>query len=366
MDILDSNNQKNNYSIIRHRLNAWYEANKRILPWRMTHNPYLIWVSEIILQQTRVEQGIDYYFRFTEKFPDISSLAAADEDQVLKIWQGLGYYSRARNMQKAAKQIMSKFRGSFPDSFDDIHSLCGIGDYTTAAIASIAWNKPFAVVDGNVFRVLSRLFTIDTPIDNEIGKKEFVQLANKLLDQENPGLHNQAMMELGALQCVPKNPNCIKCPLNDLCKAKASESINLYPAKVHKTATRDRFFSYIYIKCINGTFLHRRESKDIWQGLYEFPLIETSSPCKFDELRQTDAFRQIFKEAGKTVLIQKPFETKHQLTHQTIYATFYSVTTERETSLSHQYLPANFEELSKYPFPKLILKFFDWNKKNSD
>lgn len=366
MDTSNSNNQKNNYSVIRYRLNAWYEANKRILPWRMTRNPYLIWVSEIILQQTRVEQGIDYYLRFIEKFPDISSLAAADEDKVLKVWQGLGYYNRARNIQKAAKQIMFDYGGVFPDSFDDIHSLCGIGDYTAAAIASIAWNKPFAVVDGNVFRVLSRLFTIATPIDNQIGKREFVQLANWLLDQENPGLHNQAMMELGALQCVPKNPDCIKCPLNDLCKAKASGSIDLYPAKMHKTAIRNRYFSYIYIKCINGTFLHRRESKDIWQGLYEFPLIETKTPCKFDELRQTDAFRQIFKEAEKTVLIQKPYETSHQLTHQTIHATFYSVTTEHETSISHHYLPVNFEKLSNYPFPKLILKFFDWNNKNSD
>jgi len=216
-------------------LTVWYQQNKRDLPWRAKNDPYLVWVSEIILQQTRVEQGTAYFFRFIKLFPDVKSLANAPENEVLKVWQGLGYYSRARNMHFAARQIMTDYNGIFPDTYNNIGKLKGVGSYTAAAIASIAFGLPYAAIDGNVYRVLSRVFAIDTPIDSTKGKLEFSELANELLDWQNPALFNEALMDFGALQCIPQNPDCNKCPFRDQCLAFAQNKINQFPVKSKKT-----------------------------------------------------------------------------------------------------------------------------------
>lgn len=225
--------------------------------------------------------GIGVFLRFTERFPDVASLAAAEEDEVLKYWQGLGYYSRARNLHAAAKSIMERFNGVFPENYKEVLSLKGIGEYTAAAIVSFAWNQPCPVVDGNVYRVLSRLFAVDTPIDTTKGKKQFAELAGMILDPKNAGTHNQAIMELGALQCVPQNPDCGVCPLKDKCMAFASGNVQAYPVKQNKTKTRDRYFHYLYIIYKEQTWMNRRTGKDIWTGLYEFPLIETDHAMDF-------------------------------------------------------------------------------------
>lgn len=225
----------------------WYEENKRDLPWRRTSDPYLIWISEIILQQTRVVQGLEYFNRFTERFPNVAALAMADEDEVMKYWQGLGYYSRARNLHAAARQIMNDFDGVFPRTREEVLSLRGIGDYTVAAICSFAYRLPYATVDGNVFRVLARLFDIDLSIDGGEGKKYFTALAQSLLDERRPDLFNQAMMEFGALQCVPKSPDCECCPLNGKCLGLAARRVERLPVKSGKTVVKPRYFNYLYI-----------------------------------------------------------------------------------------------------------------------
>ncbi|MBV5343686.1 A/G-specific adenine glycosylase, partial [bacterium] len=256
-------------------LTNWYNQNKRELPWRDITDPYRIWISEIILQQTRVNQGMRYYLRFVERFPDVKTLAVAEEDEVLKYWQGLGYYSRARNIHKTAKIITEKHKGIFPKNHSDILLLKGIGEYTAAAICSFAYNQPYAVVDGNVFRVLSRVFGIETPIDSTSGKKEFTQLAEKLLDKKEPGLHNQSIMEFGALQCVPVQPDCGVCPLQTVCKAYSLNMADKLPVKATKTKVRERFFNYFYIEYQDKIFIQKRSEKDIWQNLYELPLVES-------------------------------------------------------------------------------------------
>jgi len=254
-------------------LQEWYAVNKRDLPWRHTKDPYLIWVSEIILQQTRVAQGLDYYNRFVGRFPNIRSLAEAEQVEVLKYWQGLGYYSRARNLHETAIDICRRWNGIFPERYDDILALKGIGEYTAAAIASLAWNLPYPVVDGNVYRVLGRLFTIETPIDTGKGKKEYRELATLLMPPEQAGLHNQAMMEFGALQCIPQTPDCETCPLSGSCFGYASGNPQQYPVKQNKTKIRNRYLHYFIILHGTDTFIRRRSEKDIWEGLYEFPLL---------------------------------------------------------------------------------------------
>ena len=333
---------------------AWYNEYKRDLPWRNTNDPYIIWISEIILQQTRVVQGLEYFRRFVNRFPDVESLAVADEDEVLKYWQGLGYYSRARNLRMAACDIMDRFNGIFPDKYEDVISLKGIGEYTAAAIVSFAWSQPYPVVDGNVFRVLSRLYALEIPIDTTKGKKTFTDLAGLLMDNSKAGLHNQAIMELGALQCIPQNPDCNKCPLVDKCMAFAENKVDSYPVKQSKTKIRDRFFHYFYIIYKGKTWLHRREGKDIWTGLYEFPLIETGHIIDFGELQQTDAFQYLFKDAGKLNISVKLKNVKHVLSHQIIYATFYKVEVESETEALQRYLHISCEDIDKYAVPRLV------------
>lgn len=332
----------------------WYKTEKRALPWRESSDPYIIWISEIILQQTRVAQGMDYFYRFTRRFPDVASLAEAEEDEVLKYWQGLGYYSRARNLHAAAKTIMDKFGGVFPKDYKDILSLKGIGEYTAAAIVSFVWNRPYPVVDGNVFRVLSRLYAIDTPIDTTGGKKAFTQLAGIIMNPDKAGMHNQAIMEFGALQCVPQNPDCEACPLKERCAAYASGSVQCYPVKQNKTKTRPRYFHYLYIIYNGKTWLSRRGKKDIWEGLYEFPLIETAQPADFAGLQQTEDFRRLFDGAGRlNVSVDIP-EIKHVLSHQILHAAFYRVEIENVNEALRSYLAVPLEDIERYAVPRLI------------
>ena len=335
-------------------LRDWYLIYKRDLPWRMSTDPYAIWVSEIILQQTRVSQGLEYYLRFMERFPDVSSLARAEEDEVLRYWQGLGYYSRARNLHAAAKDIMIRFGGIFPRQYKDILSLKGIGEYTAAAIISFAWNEPFPVVDGNVFRVLSRLYAIATPIDIPKGKKVFTELARAVMNHKYAGIHNQAIMEFGAIQCIPSNPNCGTCPLHIYCLAYANGDVSMYPVKQHKTKTRDRYFHYFYIKCKGKTILSRRNKQDIWKGLYEFPLIETDHPMDFVELQQSLQFKQLFKGIKDVQISIDLINVKHVLSHQILYATFYQIEIEQENESLQTYLSIPIEEIENYAMPRLI------------
>lgn len=290
-------------------IHEWYRQNARILPWRETQNPYFIWLSEVILQQTRVDQGLKYYYSFTENFPTIKALAEADEQEVLKLWQGLGYYSRARNLHATAKQILELHNGEFPATYNEIIALKGIGPYTAAAISSFAFKLPHAVVDGNVYRILSRYFGIDEPIDTGTGQKNYQSLANELIPEAVPDLHNQAIMEFGAMQCKPKNPDCETCVLASSCASYGTEAVNTRPIKSKKTKVSDRYFHYFHIKDENKTAWIHRKKKDIWQHLNEFPMIETTTA-----------------ELPSNLFAEPPlakFEAKHILSHQRIQAYFY-------------------------------------------
>jgi len=292
----------------------WYDLNKRDLPWRSTNDPYEVWISEIILQQTQVIQGIGYYEKFLKAFPNVRRLAAASEDQVLKMWEGLGYYSRARNLHAAAKSVVNDFDGVFPSTYKDIIALKGIGPYTAAAIASISFGLPHAVVDGNVYRFLSRFYGIETPIDSTIGKKEFTALANELLDRSAPAAFNQALMEMGALVCKPKNPQCQVCSFNAGCLAVGRNLVDKLPVKTKKVKQRVRFFHYIYVVNEDKVYIERRSGNDIWKGLYQLPLIESDVEMETEEVN-----RQL---GCKSIFISKK---KHILSHQIIYAQFYAV-----------------------------------------
>jgi A/G-specific adenine glycosylase len=337
------------------RLISWYRANRRDLPWRNETDPYKIWISEVILQQTQVAQGLAYYNAFTERFPDVKALAAAGEDDVLKQWQGLGYYSRARNLHAAAKQVCSEFNGVFPSEPSGLRKLRGVGEYTAAAVASIAFNKPAAVVDGNVYRVLSRFFGLAVPIDSTTGKKVFSELASRLLDHRQPGTCNQAVMEFGALHCRPVSPSCPDCPLQVRCAAFAEGKVNALPVRSRKTAIRQRHLNYFVIGDRNGRVkVRRREESDIWKGLYEFCLVETASP-------QDPAKLMASKDVKP--LLQRPFGIKHvsrvydhQLTHQRLSARFYVVSCDTEFHPSESLRAV---DLGTLAFPRLITRFLE-------
>ncbi len=277
-------------------IEKWYEENKRDLPWRNSPSAYKIWLSEIILQQTRINQGISYYNKFIEKYPAIQQLAQAPIEDVLKLWQGLGYYSRARNLHITARRITNDCNGNFPSDYKELLSLNGIGEYTAAAIASMAFNIPVAVVDGNVFRVLSRLYGIKTGITSAAGKKLFRLKAQEILNHKKPGIHNQAMMELGALICLPRNPLCNQCPLNMRCYAYKYRLVNELPVKKVNGKTRERYFHYLHISYRGSTFIHKRQQKDIWNSLFEFPLIETSHYIYPEKLHETEAWHHLLGE----------------------------------------------------------------------
>ena len=347
----------NDLQYISATLVQWYLSNKRELPWRDISDPYRIWISEIILQQTRVVQGYDYFVRFTRQFRDIKSLATASEDEILKCWQGLGYYSRARNLHAAAKQIMERHNGEFPSSYDDILALKGIGEYTAAAIASFAFKLPYAVVDGNVFRFLARHFGIETPIDSGKGKAQFREIATSLLDKQKPDLHNQAIMEFGALQCIPVSPDCSRCPFANSCFAKEKGQIMDLPVKEKKTKVSHRYFHHLVLLSGGETLLNKRSGKDIWQNLYEFPLYESTHLCSFEEIMmQKDWFNDTFGPIPVQLAHQSK-EIKHVLSHQIIHAVFYIVKTNLTTSLPNQYIRVKIEQLNDYPISRLTEKF---------
>ena len=334
------------------KLIDWYRENGRDLPWRRTKNPYLIWISEIILQQTRVAQGYDYYQRFVTRFPDVFALAAADEDEVMKYWQGLGYYSRARNLHAAARRMAEA--GGFPVTYAGVRALKGVGEYTAAAICSFAWKLPYAVVDGNVYRVLARIFGIDTPIDSNAGKKVFSGLAAELLDRRHPDLYNQAIMDFGAIQCTPKVPVCLYCPLRENCVALASGQVEKLPVKAGKSVVKPRYFNYLHIHCRGVNLLARREAKDIWQNLYEYPLIETGQETELEVLQQTPAYLELMQEAGEIQILRSFIMPKHVLSHRIIYARFYEIEVERFSPVMQRFLQVPEEELEQYAVSRLI------------
>ncbi len=346
--------------VITSRLLNWYAKEGRELPWRETSNPYRIWISEIILQQTRVAQGRDYYTRFIQRFPTVATLAAANEEDVLKVWQGLGYYTRARNLHAAAKQIMTAFNGTFPSTYSVIISLKGIGAYTAAAIASIAFHEPYAVVDGNVLRVISRLFGISLSIHSTEGKKIIGKIAQSLLDTAQPGKYNQAVMDFGALVCTPAQPGCITCVLRDYCTAFSEGRVSELPVNERKISIRHRYFNYFHILHDKYTYLQKRNTKDIWKNLFEFPLIETSEPTDFVELQHTEPFRKLF-HGLPTLHIHRKFTTKHQLSHQTIHTTFYTIVLPQEIAYNppEGIFKIENERLPDYPVARLTHKYLE-------
>lgn len=347
-----------------HILLDWYRLRKRDLPWRNTRNPYLIWLSEVILQQTRVNQGTSYYLRFSTTWPDIRSLAAANEDEVLKMWQGLGYYSRARNLHEAAKHIVEKHNGIFPSDMDELLKIKGIGAYTAAAIASIAYGKPVAVIDGNVFRVLSRLFAVETPVNGKGAKDVFTSLATEMLYNGDPGTYNQAIMEFGALQCVPKKPDCNQCPLNDMCLAYSRNQAGHFPIKLPQKKVTERFFNYLIIctkeNLINKVYIRKRQENDIWKGLFEFPMIETYGASSFNELIEIDMWKQLIGNGSITIMAQSS-TYKHRLTHRLLHARFFIIKADKKLDMANHFNLSLVDqnELGKFAFPRLIDRYLD-------
>ncbi|MBR0361820.1 MAG: A/G-specific adenine glycosylase [Paraprevotella sp.] len=338
------------------KLIDWYEENKRDLPWRDTKDPYRIWISEIILQQTRVAQGYGYFVRFMERFPDVFTLAEAEEDEVMKYWQGLGYYSRARNLHAAARSIADA--GVFPATYEGVLALKGVGEYTAAAIASFAFGLKHAVVDGNVYRVLSRYFAIDIPIDTTEGKHYYYLLANDLLpERQSVAIYNQAIMDFGALQCVPKSPHCNACPLSDSCLAFNQSSIENYPIKIKKLEIKNRYLNYFILRTNDEIWLHRREGKDIWQGLYEPFLIETTD--------DKDLFSRLEHELARLFHFPTPMQQnviamniRHQLTHRTLVCNFIEIITKQKPTFKegHNGKWYALSEIEDLAFPKVIQK----------
>ena len=330
----------------------WYALHKRPLPWRNTQDPYKIWISEIILQQTRVAQGYDYFLRFISRFPDVQSLARASQDEVLKYWEGLGYYSRARHLHEAAQSM----GGRFPYTYEGVRALKGVGDYTAAAICSFAYKMPYAVVDGNVQRVLARIFGIETPADSTEGKKQIAALAQKLLDKKRPDDYNQAIMDFGALQCVPASPDCAVCPYVRSCVAYQTGRVGQLPVRAAKTPQAKRFFSYIYVEQDGHTWLHRREGRDIWRGLYEPLLLETSSPLMAQGLQASPFWKGLFGRQKPQPLAGP---VKHILSHRIIYAWFYRVSVSPTLLPPAGFIRTREKDLKKYAFPRLVQKVLD-------
>lgn len=339
-------------SDISKHLIQWYLINKRDLPWRETTDPYRIWLSEIMLQQTQVAQGLPYYMKFLDAFPSVNDLANAEEEQVLKLWQGLGYYSRARNLHATAKYVSNELKGVFPDNYTDLKKLKGVGDYTASAIASICYKEPKAVLDGNVFRVLARLYGIDRPINSSEGQKLFSKLSQELLDEKNPDTNNQAIMEFGARHCKPKQPLCEACVFNTKCVALKDSKVDELPVKLKKIKVKKRYFNYVVpISNSNMSVLHKRPVKGIWANLYEFPLIETSDVIEhklfLEELSGQDLFKEHF-----VVSLYNEVPIVHKLSHQHIHTRFWIATT---NEVLQDEIPMS--ELENYPVPVLIANF---------
>ena len=339
-----------------HGLLQWNKQfNNRQMPWKGEKDPYKIWLSEIILQQTRVEQGLEYYNRFIATFPTIQNLATAPETIVFKLWEGLGYYTRCKNLLATAKFISGELNGVFPDNYEDILNLKGIGPYTAAAISSFAFNLPYAVVDGNVFRVLARYFGISNPIDSTAGKQAFTFLANELLDKKQAGIYNQAIMDFGAVICKPKTPLCTGCVLNTTCSAFKSGLVNQLPIKEKKISKKTRWFYYLIVTYNGKQYVRKRGAKDIWENLYEFVLLENDKALPMEQLKSQPQVKAIFG--------RHPFEVTHispiykqQLTHQTIYGQFIKVTIAKAL-IGKDYEALTPTEIDKLPFPKFITAY---------
>lgn len=334
------------------QIHHWYSNFKRDLPWRNTSDPYYIWLSEIILQQTRVNQGWAYYTSFTEAFPSVKDLANASEDQVLKLWQGLGYYSRARNLHYTAQYIVDHYQGKFPATYRGLLLLKGIGEYTAAAIASISFQEEVPAVDGNVYRVLSRYFGISEPTDTTTGKKIFMQLAKTLIKGTNPGMHNQAMMEFGALQCTPLKPNCPECPLNSHCFAYSNQKQGELPVKSKKTKQRNRYFNYFVLINDDSTWIRKRTNKDIWKNLYEFPMIETPSEMNLETLFSLEEVKGLLKVP---FVIENTQDWKiHLLTHQRIYFRILIIRLLQDMTMPQEYIQISKADIFNFAVPKLL------------
>jgi A/G-specific adenine glycosylase len=334
------------------KLLEWHEKfNTRAMPWKYEKDPYKIWISEIILQQTRVEQGLEYYNRFIKRFPNVVKLAAAKEEDVFKLWEGLGYYSRCRNLIATAQFIATKRKGVFPDTHEEILTLKGIGPYTAAAIASFAFQLPYAVVDGNVMRVLARFFAIDTPIDSGAGKKIFTELAQSLLKKEKPGIYNQAIMDLGATVCKPRSPLCSQCLLSAQCEAFNTNTMEDFPIKEKKLKIKERWFYYLIAEMNDKFYTRPRTGKDIWQQLQEFILIETESQVSDKQLFKASAFKEIITDTFQH--ISSSVTVMQKLTHQHIYGTFIQIKLEKPI-LDKSYSLKSKAGLKKLAFPKLI------------
>ncbi|AFL83752.1 A/G-specific DNA-adenine glycosylase [Belliella baltica DSM 15883] len=345
----------------------WYEQNKRDLPWRNTSEPYIIWLSEVILQQTRVAQGLPYFEKFLENFPKVEDLAQAPSDEVMRLWQGLGYYSRARNLHQCAKDIVEEHNGKFPNNYNSLIKLKGVGSYTAAAIASFAFNEPVAVVDGNVFRVLARYFGISTDIASNSGKKEFEIIANECIPNDKPAAFNQAIMEFGSLQCAPKNPKCEDCPLRGSCFAFKNELTAQLPVKINKVKVRKRYFTYFYIKCAEEVVVNYRSAGDIWQGLYDFPLHEVAQKPLL-ELNEASIFQSL-TQFDPEIHFDSATIFKHILTHQRIFANFVTlIIQEKHRKNLHDWAKnSNYElihqdKLDSVGKPRLLLKFLNDEK----
>ncbi len=341
--------------VFSNRLTHWYLQNKRDLPWRKTHEPYQIWLSEIMLQQTRIEQGLPYFLKFIEAYPTVFDLANASSDEVLKLWQGLGYYSRARNLHETAKYVANDLNGVFPESYKELLKLKGVGDYTASAIASICYNEPVAVVDGNVYRVLSRIFGIDTPINSTAGIKEFKKLAQELLDHKDPATFNQAIMEFGALHCKPQNPYCETCPFNDKCLALKNNSVKKLPVKLKKTKIKKRYFNYLVFDIEEErTILKQRTGKGIWNGLYQFPLVETDKLIEKEKLIESESFNDLLYSKNFSLELFNESPVVHKLSHQHLYTRFWIVNC---TTAAEKTIELN--EVLNYPVPVLIENFLN-------
>ncbi|MDG1422509.1 MAG: A/G-specific adenine glycosylase [Flavobacteriaceae bacterium] len=330
----------------------WYLQTKRDLPWRKTRDPYLVWLSEIILQQTRVSQGMSYYLTFSSVFPTVEDLANAEESKVLKMWQGLGYYSRARNLHFTAKYVSNELSGVFPTSYKELIKLKGIGDYTASAISSICFDEPAAVVDGNVYRVLSRFFKIETPINSTKGIKEFKDLAQSLLDTTKPGVYNQAIMDFGALQCKPKSPNCYECPMSTNCIAFENKLVKQLPIKEKKLKIKKKYFNFfVFVTKKNKTIFEERKGKGIWQGLYQFPLIETINEVHVEDLDNLPDFQALVPENAVIQLFNEN-SIIHKLSHQHLFTKFWIIKTD-----DHKKATTNWDTLELFPTSVLIANF---------
>jgi len=338
------------------RILDWYKENKRALPWRETKNPYLIWISEIMLQQTRVDQGLGYYLKFIKRFPTIKSLANADENEVLNYWQGLGYYSRARNLHFSARYINKELNGVFPESYDELIRLKGVGPYTASAIASISFDLPYPVIDGNVMRVISRLFGIDDPINTSIGLKKISQELDNVFVKDQPGDFNQAIMEFGALFCTPQNPTCENCIFNSDCVAFNLGRVNELPLKLKTQAPKDWFIHYfvIFDEKEKTLLLRKRENSGIWKNLYDFPSFDTQKKMSSKQIFESDEFKLLVK--NQTYKISKSDILKHQLSHKNIFANFFFIRLE-EAFLKHSsdgLMTVKLSEIKDYPISRLI------------